>query len=182
MGRGAAGFLDEHRSDITGRVLEVGDRSYADRYGQDLTSVDVLDVNPKNAKATIVANLSAADSIPADTFDCFLLVQTLQYVPDPIGAIAHARRILRPGGVAIVTVPVMQRVDDAYGPVDRWRFTPHGCATLFGQAGFSSVETRGRGNVAVACGHLLGLAAEEFRSDRLGEDDADYPVVALVRA
>src|SRR5829696_1913433 len=41
-------FLDKYRSDITGRVLEVKDSGYTDRYGSNLTGSDVLDIDPSN--------------------------------------------------------------------------------------------------------------------------------------
>ena len=82
----------------------------------------------------------------------------------------------------LASVPALQRVDDAYGPVDRWRFTAHGCETLFKGAGFSSVEAEARGNVVAPFGFLLGLAAEEFAPTRLATNDDDYAVIGLVRA
>jgi hypothetical protein len=52
------GFLERQRPDITGHVLEIKDRGYTDRYGQGVTRADVLDVNPANPRATIVADLT----------------------------------------------------------------------------------------------------------------------------
>src|SRR5215510_7351380 len=90
-------FLQEHRRDIHGRVLEVKDRGYTERYGTDVKRCDVLDMDPHNGQATIIADLTAADAIPADTFDCFILTQTLQLIYDIRAAISPAHRSLRPG-------------------------------------------------------------------------------------
>src|SRR3954469_4773203 len=68
-------FLDAHRGDIRGRVLEVKDAEYTRRYGNQVASSDVLAVDPANAQATIVADLSTADAIPANSYDCFILTQ-----------------------------------------------------------------------------------------------------------
>src|SRR5919197_3914065 len=80
-------FLERHRVDIRGRVLEVRDSRYTSRFGRGVEAVDVLDVEPGNPLATITADLSAADAIPAKTFDCFVLTQTLQYISDLGGAL-----------------------------------------------------------------------------------------------
>ena len=97
-------FLEENRAAIRGRVLEIKNAKYTSRYGTDVEASDVLDVDAANRNATIVADLAAADAVPADTFDCFILKQTLQFVFDTRAAIAHSHRLLRPGGVMLCTV------------------------------------------------------------------------------
>src|SRR5215475_200329 len=62
-------FLEEHRQDISGRVLEVKDSSYTNRYGIGVQRRDVLDIDRTNPHATIIADLTAADGIPSDQFD-----------------------------------------------------------------------------------------------------------------
>ena len=78
-------FLAENRQHIQGRVLEVKDSGYSERFGEGVTRTDVLDIDTGNALATFVADLAAADTIPDATFDCFILTQTLQYVYDVRG-------------------------------------------------------------------------------------------------
>src|SRR5690606_28448862 len=41
-------FLEEHRQDIRGRVLEVKDSDYTDRYGTAVERREVLDIDPAN--------------------------------------------------------------------------------------------------------------------------------------
>ena len=127
-------FLGSHRQDIRGRVLEVKDSTYMDRFGGDVTATDILDLDGENKRATIVADLGEPSSVEPETFDCFILTQTLQYVDDLDCAIENARSLLRPGGVLLATVPGITR--SAGGPnelPDLWRFTAAGCATLFGR-------------------------------------------------
>ena len=70
-------FLDRHRADIRGRVLEVKDSGYTRAFGDDrVTASDVLDIDSTNIKATVVTDLSHADAIADDTYDCFILTQT----------------------------------------------------------------------------------------------------------
>jgi SAM-dependent methyltransferase len=175
-------FLDEHRAAITGRVLEVKDSGYTDRFGHDVIERAVLDVDPANERATHVADLAAAEEIPDASFDCFVLTQTLQFVWDVPSAVRHAHRILSPGGVLLATVPVTSRIN---GPpeVDLWRFTPDACRRLFGEAfAPGPVDVQGRGNVLVQVAFLHGLAAEELAEDELAVDDELYPLLVCVRA
>ena len=66
-------FLQQHRDDIRGRVLEVKDAGYTRAYGGPLESSDVVDIAQDNASATLVSDLAARGSLPEDTFDCFIL-------------------------------------------------------------------------------------------------------------
>jgi SAM-dependent methyltransferase len=176
-------FLAAERAAIRGRVLEVLNRDYTDRFGSDVESSDVLDVDPANPNATIVADLAAADAVPTSSFDCFILTQTLQYVYDVGAAVAHAHRILRPGGTLLCTVPVVSRVDRMELESEYWRLTAAACSRLFGVVfAPSNVAVRGRGNVLAAVAFLVGMAAEELSPRELERDDPFFPVVVTVRA
>jgi SAM-dependent methyltransferase len=176
-------FLERHRDDIRGRVLEVRDSRYTSRFGVGVEHVDVLDVEAGNPLATITADLSAADEIRAETFDCFVLTQTLQYIADLEGALRHARRILKPGGVLLATVPGITRVDTGHADRDLWRFTPRACSLLM-EASWPAddVVVTAAGNVLAAAAFLYGVAAEELPARKLDLRDPDYPVVVCVRA
>jgi hypothetical protein len=92
-------FLDAHRGDIRGRVLEVKDSTYTEQFGGGVTVADVLDADRRNAQATVIADLAAADSVPGNSYDCFILTQTLQLIYDTRGALRHAARVLREGAI-----------------------------------------------------------------------------------
>jgi hypothetical protein len=177
-------FLEEHRRHICGRVLEIKDSSYTDRYGSAVDRRDVLDIDPANPQATIISDLAAADSIPSDTFDCFMLTQTLQLIYDTRAAIFHAHRILRPGGVLLVTVPAVSRVVPGYGlKADYWRFTTASCEALFGEVfGATQVIVCPYGNVLTAIAFLTGMAYEELARRELDENDEYFPLIITVQA
>jgi SAM-dependent methyltransferase len=176
-------FLERHRADIRGRVLEVRDSGYTTRFGTGVDAVEVLDVEPGNPLATITADLSAADAIAAETFDCFVLTQTLQYIADPDRALRHARRILKPGGVLLATVPGISRIDTGHADRDLWRFTARGCSRLFERSWpGDEVEVASDGNVLAASAFLYGIAAEELSREKLAAHDPNYPVVVCIRA
>jgi SAM-dependent methyltransferase len=177
-------FLQEHRGDIQGRALEVRNSGYLERYGQSVERRDVLDIDPTNPEATLIADLSRADTIASDSFDCFVLTQTLQFIPDVQGAICHTHRILKKGGVVLVTVPCISRIAPRYGlTTDYWRFTAASCGWLFGQAfGQDHVEVRTYGNVLVGIAFLTGMAQEELTRAELSARDPYFPLIIAVRA
>jgi SAM-dependent methyltransferase len=175
-------FFESHRDDIHGRVLEILNTEYTSRFGLGVDHADILDIDPANRQATIVADLAAADLISADSFDCFILTQTLQFIFDVKSAIAHSHRILRPGGVLLVTVPAVSRLADE-GYTDYWRFTPASCARLFGDVfGAEQVTITAYGNVLTSVAFLEGMAHEELSKRELDVIDARYPVILAIRA
>jgi ubiquinone/menaquinone biosynthesis C-methylase UbiE len=131
-----------------------------------------------------VADLSAADRVPADSFDCILLTQTLQFVFDLRSAIGHAHRVLKPGGVVLVTVPATSRIAPRYGLTsDFWRFTPASTNRLFGEVfGAENVLVRSYGNVLTSIAFLSGLAREELTQNELDVLDEYFPLIVAVRA
>lgn len=176
-------FLADERRAITGRVLEVLNRDYTDRFGAAVDRADVLDVDPSNVDATIVADLASADVIPSDTFDCFVLTQTLQYVYDLESAVAHVHRILRPGGTVLCSVPAVSRIGRLEIDSEYWRLTAASCARLFTDAFVGGeVSVRARGNVLAGVAFLMGMSAEELSTSELEHDDPYFPVVVVVRA
>lgn len=177
-------FLGEHRQDIRGRALEVGDSGYLERFGAGVKQRDVLDYDPKNPRATIVADLGAPDAVPAGLFDCFVLTQTLQFIPDTRTALANARRLLTPGGVLLATVPSVSRIPAPPGlQVDHWRFTVASCLLLFGAAfGREQVAVRSYGNVLTSIAFLAGMACDELSHRELEVSDPYFPLIIAVRA
>ncbi|HEX6901606.1 MAG TPA: methyltransferase domain-containing protein [Thermoanaerobaculia bacterium] len=176
-------FLADHKEDIRGRVLEVQDSGYTDRFGSGVERRDVLDVDSKNPKATLVADLAAADAIPSDAFDCFILTQTLHLIYDARAALRHACRLLRPGGVLLATLPAVSRVSRGAAASDYWRFTPASASAMFGEVfGPERITVRSYGNVLAGVAFLAGMAREELSPRELDAPDEHFPVVVAVRA
>jgi SAM-dependent methyltransferase len=176
-------FLRRHSGDIRGDVLELLDSGYTDRFGTGVTTCDILDIDPQNPRATLVADLAAADDIAEASYDCFILTQTLQFIYDVRAAVSHAYRILRPGGVVLCTVPSVSRVARRTLDSEHWRFTQASCQRLFGDVFRpDAVAVRSYGNVLACVAFLAGLAAEELTPDELEFEDVYFPLVVSVRA
>ena len=177
-------FLSAHAADVRGRGLEVKDDRYLRAFGSDLESTDILLPVP-GGKATVIADLSRPDDVPQGAFDVFVCTQTLQFVPDLEAAIVSCRRVLRPGGVLLATLPGLTRTEltpeDSGG--DYWRFTGSTARRLFGSVfGADAIEVQEYGNVLSAIGFLHGLAADELTTEELDARDPAFPVIVGVRA
>lgn len=177
-------FLRRYRADIHGRVLEIRDSQYTDQLGSGVVEKEVLDIDGANPRATIVADLARADQLPSDSYDCFVLTQTLQYVFDARAAISHAFRILRPGGVLLLTVPGISRITPRLGLTgDYWRFTAASCRTLLAETfGGDAIAVHSYGNVLTAIAFLTGISGDELSTREMTEHDPYYPVIIAVRA
>lgn len=176
-------FLKAHSADLRGRVLEIGDSRYSEKFGSGITRLDVLHVRDEPG-ATIVGDLTNAGCIPHGAFDCIIAAQVLQYVHDLAAAVAELRRGLGPCGVALITLPgISSAYPESWGGQWYWSFGEQTVRRLFGDS-FSpeNVDVRSYGNVYAATCFLHGLAVEEVDRDRLDERDAAYPVTLAVRA
>ncbi len=99
-------FLKKHSADIRGRVLEIGDSRYTQKFGgQRVVQSNVLHVVPGNPQATLVGDLATGQGIPKDAFDCVILTQTLPHIYDVRGAVGNAYGALKTGGVLLSTFP-----------------------------------------------------------------------------
>jgi SAM-dependent methyltransferase len=179
-------FLARHAADIRGVVLEIGEATYTRRFGGGAVArSDVLHLKPGNPEATIAGDLTDLATLPADTFDCIILTQTLQFIFDPRAALRTVRRGLKPGGVLLATFPGISQISrydmDRWG--DYWRVTSLSARRLFETTfppGRVSVEAHG--NVLAAAAFLYGLAVEDLRPEELEADDPDYEMLITVRA
>jgi SAM-dependent methyltransferase len=179
-------FLAGHAHDVRGHVLDFADDAYARRFGgSKTTKVDVLHIKQDNPRATIIADLSRGEQIPSDTFDCILCTQVLLLIYDVRAAIRTLYRILKPGGVVLVTVPGIQKIDrvDISAEGEFWRFTTLSLRRLFEEAFPSDrLEVKAYGNVLAAVAFLHGLAVEDLRREDLDYHDPDFQVSITLRA
>jgi SAM-dependent methyltransferase len=179
-------FLAEHAVDVRGRVLDFSDDCYARKFGgAKATQVDVLHLTADNPHATIIADLAHGEQIPSNTFDCILCTQVLLLVYDLHAAIRTLYRILRPGGVVLVTAPGIQKI--SRGDMERsgeyWRFTTLSMRRLFVEVfPKDHIEVKSYGNVLAATAFLHGLAVEDLQRDDLEYHDPDYEVTIALRA
>jgi SAM-dependent methyltransferase len=171
-------FFSLRRHLITGRVLEIQTADHTQRYGMGVTEAHTLDINA-GFRPTYPCDLANADIVPSGSYDCFLLPNTLCFLKDLEPALRHARRIVRPGGVILATVPgfvplTPDMPDYWHASADGWRTIADrvwpDCDTL--------VETHG--NCLAAAAAMYGVAVEELTATELDASDPRYPVLVTI--
>ncbi|MGQ3685781.1 MAG: glycosyltransferase [Candidatus Loosdrechtia sp.] len=178
-------FLAGNANYIRGRVLEIGDDSYTRKYGGiNVTIRDVLNISDSIPGTTIVGDLSCADHIPSETFDCMILTQTLHIIYNFREALQTIYRILKPGGVVLATFPGISQIS-----IDQWsKYWCWGFTTLSAQKMFievfpeENVSVHAFGNVFATTAFLYGLSVQELQSNELDYRDPDYELLITVRA
>jgi SAM-dependent methyltransferase len=166
-------------------VLEIGDDSYTKQFGGGRVSQsDVLHVKEGAPGATIIGDLSNAPQIADDSFDCLILTQVLVVIFDLPATIATIHRILKPGGVVLITVPGISNIDkDEWRDQWMWSFTPNSLRRLLELRFRADKITVGsRGNVLTSIAFLQGLCAEDLKGFPAAADDPHYPQTVLGRA
>jgi SAM-dependent methyltransferase len=85
-------------------------------------------------KLDAIADLTALP-FRAATFDASINIVTLEHIREPACALREIERTLAPGGQLLLIVPHEWEVHQS--PHDYYRYTRHGLAYLFDEAGFS---------------------------------------------
>jgi len=179
-------FFAQHAADIGGCVLEIGDDHVTRGIGGErVVSADVLNLHAGAPGTTIVTDLATDSSIPDASFNCVIVEQTLQLIFDVAAALRTLERILRPGGVLLLTVPgtISQLCPGKWRNSWCWGFTTYALHRLL-----SGVFVPERctiysyGNVLASVAFLEGIAAEELTSGELNHEDVLYPLLIAVRA
>lgn len=102
-----------------------------------------------------------------ESIDTVVLFQTLEHIARPEKAISEIFRVLRPGGILLLTVPFLYPLHDE--PYDFTRFTNHGLVRVLEDTGFSietikpslgSAQTTG----LIVCLNLAGMSLEAVRT------------------
>ncbi len=179
------GFLERHRDDVHGTVLEVGDDHYSRRFGEPrVTRQEVLHVHAGNPAATLVGDLADPAVVRDAAFDCMVVTQTLNLLYDPRPAVARIRAALKPGGVLLATMPGITQVDQGdWNDRWYWSFTLASARRMFDDAfGAGQYDVQTFGNVYAATTFLQGLAMEETDPSKLDVHDPSYPLIVAVRA
>lgn len=179
-------FLTKYSNDVRGHALELGDDSYIRKFGGDrIEKTDILGV-VDGPGITLVADLTNADHIPSNTFDCIIFTQSLQMIYDMKAALRHLYRILKPGGVLLLTSHGISKIGRRLGRDDwgeYWHITTQSAEKLLAETfPDGSIEVGSYGNVLAAMSELHGLASEELKPDELDYHDPDFEVIVTARA
>lgn len=107
--------------------------------------------------------VASAEALPLEdrSFDCALSNQMLEHSDDPHAVVAEMWRILRPGGVALISTHGVAPYHA--NPDDYWRWTHAGLAKLVAGAGdWQDLQVQANGGVGTALAYVVGWESHEY--------------------
>ena len=131
-------------------------------------------------RVTAVVNVVAnAAEIPFadDSFDLCFCTQMLEYAPSPRAVIAEIRRVLRPAGALLLSLPSLAPCDASE---DRWRFWPAAIRELLSE--FSPVELVAEGSSAAGFFRTLNVGLISLARFQVLRTALRYTVIVLSNA
>lgn len=113
------------------------------------------------------------DDMPIDseTFDAVLCTQVLEHLEWPRESVQEMHRVLKPGGVLYLTVPMAQNEHQA--PYDFFRYTSYGLKSLLEKAGFTEIKIKPFGGLMVRWAYELPRIFSIFPSAGLGRRNVE---------
>lgn len=175
-------FLDRQGGSIKGRVLEIGDRHYTERYGTGVEESYVLhfEDNDQKGQFDVTGDLRDGRGIQRDFYNCIICTQVLNFVEDIRETPDILIQALQLGGKLMISVSGISticRYDmDKYGQY--WNFTDRSICNMFTRDD-TKCEVWTKGNCKVACAFLQGMGCAELTTEELEDIDEDFQVVIL---
>lgn len=180
-------FLQKNSLYIKGVVCEIAESTYTKQWGGgQVSKSEILHFTNDNPNTTIVGDLTQYHLLPQNYLDCFICTVTLNFIYDYKEAIKGIYSMLKPQGVALVSVAGLIQISRY--DYDRWgdyhRFTDMGIKKDFEEIfrGENNVEVFSYGNVLAAIAELEGIAAQELTQEELFYNDNNYQVLITIRA
>lgn len=109
--------------------------------------------------ADVQADAALLPFAPA-AFDAVLCAELLEHVPDPRPVLAQVRRVLRPGGTLLITVPFLYRMHA--DPFDFGRYTDGWWRAVLVETGFGVARLEKQGLYFGVLADMIGQAADLF--------------------
>src|SRR5258708_23575605 len=137
-------------------LLDVGGegKPYACFFAGRVANHYVLDVAP--AHSVDIVGDARIMPFPDASMDVVLITQCLEHIPEPIAVIGEIRRVLKPGGTLLLSVP---SIFPQHGsPGDYWRYMPQGLQWILRD--FNSVAVTGQAGTAAQSCHGGSLYLE----------------------
>jgi SAM-dependent methyltransferase len=186
-----ADFLEQNRADIRGHVLEIGETATVRAFGGEaITQADALDLAPHSPEVRVVADLSRADHVPGEVYDCFVNQFTTCVIYDIDAALYHAIRLLKPGGVLLINFWCLdfylhRGLDMGTGAplyMHHW-FTPINVHDRLRRLGLGEADYQLsiHGNLLTRLAFLLNIPAQEYTERELRTVDPGQPLLICAR-
>jgi SAM-dependent methyltransferase len=138
-----------------GRMLDLGcgNKPYEKMFAGRVSEHVGCDIVQSDKRRVDV--ICPATEIPLEdgTFDTVLCTQVIEHVADHRAVLAEAFRLLKGGGVLIVSAPMYWPLHEE--PYDFFRFTRNGLRQLLEKIGFMDLEIINNGGKWALCGQVL---------------------------
>lgn len=140
---------------VRGRLLDIGcgDMPYQELFASRANQVDTLDREARTEGVTYLGDVQAMTMISDGSYDSAVCLSVLEHVPDPVQALQEIARILKPGGVLLLSVPHLSRLHEE--PHDYFRYTRYGLRALLERTGLQVVELTPAGGLFSFLGHQV---------------------------
>jgi SAM-dependent methyltransferase len=142
---------------FNGKLIDIGcgTKPYAELLKPFVTEHIGVDHDETSHSKDNVDLFGTAYSLPAPdvSFDSALCTATLEHLEEPEQALRECYRVLKPGGVAIYSVPFIWHLHEE--PRDFYRFSQYGLEYLFKKVGFELLEINALSGFWVTFGQAL---------------------------
>jgi SAM-dependent methyltransferase len=150
-------WMQQQLEAVSGSLLDAGcgNRPYLPLYADRVTRHVGLDAVAGDG----VDVIAFADQFPFldGVFETVVMTEVLEHVADAERAAAESYRVLKPGGMWIVTVPYIYPTHEA--PHDHRRFTHFGLIALAERRGFEVVSVAAKGGELLLVAHWMLMFA-----------------------
>lgn len=146
----------------SGRLIDIGcgSKQYEHLLAPYVTKHVGVDQAGSPHGATHIDIVASAYEIPVESgsFDTALMTEVLEHLEEPQAALRECARVLRPGGVLILTAPFIWHLHEE--PRDFYRYSKYGLEHLLVTAGFEIVEMTALGGFWTTFAQLLAYNLE----------------------
>lgn len=142
---------------LKGNLIDIGcgTKPYKDLLAPYVTLHIGVDHLASMHEKSNIDQVGTAYQIPADnaSFDSAICTAVLEHLEEPEQALRECYRVLKPGGVAIYSVPFIWHLHEE--PRDFYRYSNHGLKYLFEKVGFQIIELKALSGFWVTFGQLF---------------------------
>jgi SAM-dependent methyltransferase len=182
-------IIEKEGQILSGKLLDIGcgKKPYAD-YLSNVTSYIGLDM-PFSMHGYMAIDVFGTDlDLPfaAGSFDNILCTEVLEHTPEPVIALREMNRVIKPGGILLLTVPFSEQLHEE--PYDFYRFTVYGIQTLLKSSGWQIIRIHKRGGTFLELGYrtssflYTSIGASRTESGGLNPRPVIGPLVIAVCA
>lgn len=169
-------FSHAHLIAPDARVIDIGGKKKSKRGLFDISKLEAKVVYVNIDRSTNPDIVSDAASIPEadDSYDVVIMGEILEHVPDPIAVLEEAHRLLRPKGIALITVPFMYPVHA--DPYDFGRYTDYYWQEAAAKIGFTHLDVERQGSMPAVAALMV---QHFFRAKNISWRPIQMPLVSL---